>query len=785
MRPLAIPFLVLALAGTASAQARDPRIGYLFPAGAQAGTTVEVTAGGQNLRAIQDAHVSVPGVKVTVLNSYRAIRNLNGSQRRELQWRIQSRRAVLAGRQPPPPPPALVALRAEENPNPDQPPPPIRLPAHPLVDRLDQLDQRELEHLLITHLPTNRRQLNPQLGELLTLRVEVAPDAPPGPCELRLLGPAGATNPLAFHLGATPEVRESEPNDPGSRVPLLPPATPPPPPDPPAAPFTLNGQILPGDVDHFTFTARRGQQLVVRAHARDLIPYLADAVPGWFQMVIEVRDADGTQVAWADDFHFSPDPVLAFTAPRDCPYELVIRDSIHRGREDFVYRIEVGELPFVSSVFPLGATQDSQTTTRLAGWNLPTDSLQPDTSPADHPIRHLTLPGTPFPSNSFAFHVDELPARAEAEPNDSGAAAGALALPCIVDGRIAAPGDADTFRIDGGGQLVAEVIARRLGSPLDALLRLTDASGQVIAWADDRMDKDGHLHLGPGLLTHHADCSLHATLAGDGPWFITIADAQGHGSDAHAYRLRLSPPRPDFELRVTPSTVNLRPGGSTPIEVFALRHDGFNGPIQLTLAGDPRGLRLSGARIPPGRHRIRCTLTAPPTTPPGPLQLTLRGRALTADRTLDHPATPADDMMQAFLWRHLAPARLWLACVGPPKTRRPPVTIAGKLPVRIPAGGSADVTLKIPKWLVDRDLQLTPSDPPDGLAVSPPHPAPAGVTLTLTADPAKLPQGSADNLLLEASTATPAKNPTAPPARTPPRTPAGFLPAIPFVVTAP
>ncbi len=183
--------------------------------------------------------------------------------------------------------------------------------------------------------------------------------------------------------------------------------------------------------------------------------------------------------------------------------------------------------------------------------------------------------------------------------------------------------------------------------------------------------------------------------------------------------------QPFYQYRVTPSTVNVRPGGSTPIEVFALRHDGFNGPIQLSLAGDPRGLRLSGARIPPGRHRIRCTLTAPPTTPPGPLQLTLRGRALTADRTLDHPATPADDMMQAFLWRHLAPARLWLACVGPPKTRRPPVTIAGKLPVRIPAGGSADVTLKVPKWLVDRDLQLTPSDPPDGLAVSPPPPPPA------------------------------------------------------------
>ena len=28
--------------------------------------------------------------------------------------------------------------------------------------------------------------------------------------------------------------------------------------------------------------------------------------------------------------------------------------AIYRGREDFVYRITIGELPFVTSIFPLG-----------------------------------------------------------------------------------------------------------------------------------------------------------------------------------------------------------------------------------------------------------------------------------------------------------------------------------------------------------------------------------------------------------------------------------------------
>jgi hypothetical protein len=52
-------------------------------------------------------------------------------------------------------------------------------------------------------------------------------------------------------------------------------------------------------------------------------------------------------------------------------------DAIYRGREDFVYRIAVGELPFVTSIFPLGGTTGAQTTIEANGWNLPASSLTP------------------------------------------------------------------------------------------------------------------------------------------------------------------------------------------------------------------------------------------------------------------------------------------------------------------------------------------------------------------------------------------------------------------------
>ena len=129
-------------------------------------------------------------------------------------------------------------------------------------------------------------------------------------------------------------------------------------------PCVVNGQIMPGGVDRYRFQARKGQRLVIAASARELMPYLADAVPGWFQAALSLYDAQGHEVAYADHFRFHPDPVLFYEVPKDGEYVLQIRDSIYRGREDFVYRITAGELPFVTGIFPLGGPAGAQTTVK-------------------------------------------------------------------------------------------------------------------------------------------------------------------------------------------------------------------------------------------------------------------------------------------------------------------------------------------------------------------------------------------------------------------------------------
>ncbi|MGP8220357.1 MAG: preprotein translocase subunit SecG, partial [Limisphaerales bacterium] len=50
-----------------------------------------------------------------------------------------------------------------------------------------------------------KRQLNFQIAETVMLQIQIAADAPPGERELRLITPAGLSNPLVFHVGQLPE----------------------------------------------------------------------------------------------------------------------------------------------------------------------------------------------------------------------------------------------------------------------------------------------------------------------------------------------------------------------------------------------------------------------------------------------------------------------------------------------------------------------------------------------------------------------------------------------------
>ena len=725
-----------------------PHLAFAYPAGGQQGTTFTVSVGGQNLTSAAAAYFSGPGISARITGYERPLTQKEINDLREEAQKLQDKR---------------TAARSD-----------------PTKPGFTPEDEKRVNEVRVQLATRGNRQVSPVLAETVTLEVTVAASAATGEREVRLRTPNGLSNPMVFSVGQLPEFGEPvriatagpnpprpnrEPEPRNARPKSAPEIT---------LPAVVNGQILPGEVDHVRFSARKGQRIVMVASARALIPYLADAVPGWFQATLGLADATGREVAYSDDYRFNPDPVLCYVIPADGTYVMEIKDAIYRGREDFVYRVTVGELPFVTGIFPLGASCGERATFELSGWNLTSERLSLETKDRQPGTFLVSVRGNGQLSNPVRIALDAQPNLREIEPNDHPGTAQPIVLPLTVNGRIGRAGDEDVFRFEAkaGEEIVAEVFARRLGSPLDSVLRLTDADGKPLAFNDDHEDK------GAGLLTHQADSRLACTLPSDGAYFLTVADTQHQGGPDYAYRLRISAPRPDFELRVAPSSINLRAGASIAVTVFALRHDGFTGEIGLQLRGSPLGLALSGGRIPANQDKVQVTLTAPFSATDEVFTLGLAGLATIAGKTVAHAAVPADDMMQAFLYKHLVASRdLMVNVTG----RGAPFRVISKLPLRLTPGGTVRVQIAAPAARTAGQVLFELAEPPDGITV---QKSSAGsgdtVTVTIACDAAKLKPGTQGNLLLTGFGERPnAKT------KVNQRSPLGAVPAIPFEVVGP
>ncbi len=720
---------------------RAAHIGYVYPAGGQRGTTVEVFLGGQFLDGASAAHFTAPGITATVIDHFKPLTQAQFARLREELDELLSRRAAAIKAQRSP----TKETKREAKGNAADSRKSENVPAAAVPAWTEKDDQRinEIRKQLATFV---RRPANPAIAEVVTLKVEIAPDAPVGDGEVRLITSMGMSNPMVFHVGALPEavqaragvqenprfaarLFENRRAEPSKELSV-------------SLPAALNGQIMPGEVDRFRFSAKKGQRLTADAYCRRLIPYLADAVPGWFQATLTLYDAHGKELCYADDYRFSPDPVILYEIPADGEYVLEIKDAIYRGREDFVYRIVIGELPFVTSVFPLGGPAGRPGSVVLDGWNLPRNelALNAEMAPGVHLI---TLTDDEHRvSNAVPISIDTLPERLEREPNDDVQKAQPLSLPIIVNGRIQQGSDRDVFSFVGrrGQKIVVDVNARRLGSPLDSIVRLTDAAGNRIASNDDYEDKS------IGLLTHHADSYLQVELPADGTYYVWLSDSQTHGSPDHAYRLRISEPRPDFAVRVAPASVSIRAGTSIPVSVYAARRDGYDGEILLRPKDFPPGWSISGARIPPGKDEIRMTLTGPaPEEKRAPVAIAFEAVSRAGDHEIVRPVAPADDMMQAFAYRHLVPCETMLAMVS--GTVRGSIRLDSKNPVRIVPGKETAVRFitgfggGLPRAEVDL------AEGPEGVSLKAVNNTRSGIEVVVAADAEKAKPGTAGNLI--------------------------------------
>lgn len=187
-----------------------------------------------------------------------------------------------------------------------------------------------------------------------------------------------------------------------------------------------------------------------------------------------------------------------------------------------------------------------------------------------HTVRLATTRGV---SNFRTFCIDDLPQVNETDTNRAKASAQPVPIPCVIVGRADAEAS-DFFKVHvkAGERLTFEVLARRLGSPLDPQVTLYDAkSGKELP--------AGHSNDAPGLQT---DARLTYTFKEAGEVLVEVRDATYRGGPDYGYRLRIG----DFPCATSAMPMAVKRGGKALVG-FAGPLVGGIAPVEVTVPDDP------------------------------------------------------------------------------------------------------------------------------------------------------------------------------------------------------
>jgi hypothetical protein len=497
-------------------------------------------------------------------------------------------------------------------------------------DDLDDLKGLRFSHAGLFAAPASDPAGKPRPNQFV---VAVAPDVPPGIYDVRAVGRFGVSSPRAFAVGDLPERVEAPGNESPGGATELPVGS------------VMNGVCSAGALDHFKFTATAGQRLIIDCAAR--------AIDSHVDPVVVLTDAAGRELD-----RTRTAGVIDFTPPTDGQYLLQVHDATFRGGPQFFYRLSVARRPQVDFVLPPAAQPGTRGKFVLYGRNLPggtpAEGMTLDGKPLQHLPVEIDLPpaaagvsgvaplsgaqasarGYPYrlqtdvgTSNPvFIAFADVAPVQ-ESGDNDNPEKPAALMPPCNVTGQFYPQRDRDWFTLDAkkGDVWRVDVWSHRLGVPSDPFLlvqRVTkNEKGEMkSADAQEVYDSDANAG-GADFNTASRDPSYRLEAKEDGTYRLGVRDLFNTTRDDArlTYLLSVRRDKPDFELvamplrvgpAATPAPPLLRRGGAVPVHVVALRHDGFNGDIQLSAEGLPPGVGCAGSTIVAGSTSATLVLFA-------------------------------------------------------------------------------------------------------------------------------------------------------------------------------
>lgn len=432
--------------------------------------------------------------------------------------------------------------------------------------------------------------------------VTIGADCPPGLYEARIMTRLGISSSRAFSVGTLPEATRTKANTSlASAVPL-------------SVNSICNAAMTDRAVDYYSFEAKQGQRLIVDCATRGIDSKL-DAV-------VIIADAAGRDLQVE-----RRGGVLDFKVPADGKYVVKVHELTFKGGPAYYYRLGVWELPMDAPLVRLPRTQQ---------------------------VNAFSWPPLGLPEAAAAAEVEPNHERNNAQK----ITAQKLTLPCDIAGAFFPAADVDVFEFEAkkGEVWWVEVGSERLGLPTDPTILVqqvvrngdTEKLMDVAEFSDIpspvKVSSNGYAYDGPPYNAGTADILGKLDIKEDGVYRLQLTDLFGgtRNDPRNIYRLVIRKAAPDFalvawalhmELRngdrnAVSKPLALRGGATMPLEVVAIRRDGFDGDIELSMEGLPEGVTAQGLKIPAGQSRGMMLVTAREDAPRALANAKFVGRAM-------------------------------------------------------------------------------------------------------------------------------------------------------------
>jgi hypothetical protein len=346
-------------------------------------------------------------------------------------------------------------------------------------------------------------------------------------------------------------------------------------------PVALHGTLNAAQISEVTFVGKAGQPVQCEVEAQRIQSRL--------RPVLKLYDGRNALLAWsAPQAALKGDCRIEIKLPRDGEYRLQVHDLQYAAAAPSFFRVKLGRWTYADAVYPPTVRQGQSAEVRLVGNSAENPPLQIPSDAAGEAVAAPRGQAADMSGPRPPVWMSDLPqveeARGGTEPQSL------PAMPVALNGWISKPGEVDvyTLQVQPETEIEVEVVADSIGSPMDAELELRDAKGVRLALADD----------GTGTpdpkLSYKVPKGVNAIQA-------AVRDVAGIAGPQCVYRLEAvlkGSKTPDFSLKLLEDSHTLRSGTHGVLKVEVLREGGFTGPVDLTLVGLPRGVKVSGTRVP-------------------------------------------------------------------------------------------------------------------------------------------------------------------------------------------